>query len=521
MSDACKVTVRTADVVQRRFAGVGFHVSHHLHEVGREHFEHVIAKRWRELSPSFARLTHVQGTGPEGLDTLAEHLLRMKQTGTEVYLATWDPEDVPEGPARAAYAKRIVDQLEYLVRERGATNVRHYCMTNELSLHGWADMLDDMPKFRDYHRCLFDELEARKLDVQLLASDASPIEHWDTIEWAAQHMDDVTAIYGGHHYVNSFALEDPEFYPWFLSKLRWGSGIARSRGKDFILGEFGCKQDGSVRDGVKMDVCIYFGTPQEPMVGVQMAEAVIAALNAGICALGNWTFTDYPDEYRADYVNKWGTFRWIGDDYSTRAHYYAYGLLTRFFRGPATVFGVDTGDPLVRAAAVRHHEGGTWSIVLLNRRQDDVGIELCIDDGVPDAPFRKYVYDPQAVPFHPFGDLQQPEARLALENGRLRDELPAGTLVVYTTSYHEQAPCPVRGLTVEADAEGGNLLTWQANPEPDLCYYRIHRSAEPGLTPSVTNQIGTTVATDFADRQPPQCQYKVVAVDSSGNASRA
>ncbi len=519
MSDACMVTVRTADAVQTRFAGVGFHVSHHLHAVGKEHFEQVIGKRWRELNPSFARLTHMQGAGRDGLDTLAEQLLQLKRTGTEAYLATWDPEDAPEGPARAAYAKRIVDQLEYFIRERGASNVRHYCMTNELTLHRWADMVGDMPRFRDYHRHLFAELQRRRLDVRLLASDASPVENWHTIEWAAENMDDVTGIYGGHHYINSFSLDDPELYPWFLSKLKWGAGIARRRGKDFILGEFGCKQDGSVRDGIKMDVCIYFGTPQEPMVGIQMAEAVIAALNAGVYALGNWTFTDYPDEYRDDYVNKWGTFRWIGSDYSTRAHYYAYGLLTRFFRGPATVFAVGSGDPLVRAAAVRHHDAGTWSVVLLSRRDDDVRIDLAVDHGAPEAPLRKYVYDPEDVPFHPFGDLQQPEGKLALVDGRLSDELAAGTLVVYTTAYDERRPSAVRRLKVEARAEGGNYLTWRPNPEPGLCYYRIHGSAVPGFAPSVHNQVGTTVATDFTDREPAgACRYKVVAVDRSGNS---
>jgi len=113
-------------------------------------------------------------------------------------------------------------------------------------------------------------------------------------------------------------------------------------------------------------------------------------------------------------------------------------------------------------------------------------------------------------------------ARLTLEDGRLRNELPGRTLAVYTTACHDQAPSPVRGLTVEADAEGGNRLTWRPNPEPDLCYYSIHRSAEPGFGPSVGNQVGTTVATEFADRRPPpQCQYKLIAVDSSGNASRA
>jgi hypothetical protein len=79
---------------------------------------------------------------------------------------------VAEGPPRADYARRIADDLEYLVRGRGLDNVRYYCMTNELTLHKWADMVPDLPRFADYHRALHREFRARDLPVGLLASDA-------------------------------------------------------------------------------------------------------------------------------------------------------------------------------------------------------------------------------------------------------------------------------------------------------------------------------------------------------------
>ena len=523
MTAACRMTVRTGEVVHPAFAGVGFHVSHHLHPTGKDHFDQVIAKRWRELNPSFARLTHMQRGNRQALDTLADHLLRLKDTGTEVYLATWDPEDTAEGAERAAYAKKIVDQLEYLVRERGATNVRHYCMTNELSLGKWAGLVHDLPKFRDYHRALLEELDARGLDVRLLATDASPLENWHTIEWATQNMDDITGIYGGHHYINGYDLDDETFYPWFLSNLKGGAGLARKMGKDFILGEFGCKQDGSIRDGKKMDVCIHFGKPREPMMGIQLAEAVIAALNAGICALANWTFTDYPDEYRDNYVNKWGTFKWSGNDCSTRAHYYAYGLLTKFLRGPATVFAVESSDPLVRAATVQHHGTKTWSIATVNRREDDVALALALDGPPLGLAFRKYTYDPDDVPQHPFGDLQGPAAHVTMEDGHLEDVLGAGTLTVYTTAYRDEAPSPVRAVTVERSPDRGRRVKWEPNREADFCYYRVYRSGRPDFEVGPAARIGSTIATEFVDREPGPGtpHYKVVAVNQSGNASSA
>jgi hypothetical protein len=331
-----EIIIHTGDVVHRRFGGVGFHVFHHVFETTKRHLDEVLAKRWRELNPSFARVNDRWDWDRPTLDKVAAHLLRLKQTGTELYVTTWGPKDTPPGAERAAYARRVVDNLEYLVRQKGCTNIRTYCMTNELSMgRQWGSLREDLPKFRDYHRLLFDELKRRKLDIKLLATDASPIDRWDTLAWAAENMDDITGVYGGHHYINRHKLDSLDFHGWFRSKVQWAAGLARKRGKDFILGEFGCKQDGRTVDGVKLDRCIYWDTPEEPQVGIQLAEAALAAINGGAYAMGCWTFSDFPDSYSRTYINKWGTFRWSGADYRTRAHYYAYGLLTKFFRGPA------------------------------------------------------------------------------------------------------------------------------------------------------------------------------------------
>jgi len=514
MSAPCSIDIRCRRPLPGTFAGVGFHLWHHLHNASKDLFERVIAKRWRELNPSFARVTHMQGAGQQSLDALAEHLLRLKSTGTEVYLTTWDPEDVRGDEALAAYARKVVDQLEFLVRERGATNLRQYCMTNELSLGGWASLVGDLPRFRDYHRALHRELAARGLKIKLLATDASPFENWDTIEWAARHMDEITGIYGGHHYINGHALDDPAFYPWFLSKLRWGAQLARSKGKDFILGEFGCKQDGSIRDGRKMDVCVYFGTSAEPMVGIQLAEAVIAALNAGIYAVANWTFADFPDEWRADYINKWGTFRWTGRDHGTRPHYYAYGLLTRFLRGPATAFALNCSDPAVRAAAVRHSDGGTWTVAAVNRSERDLPVTLTMDGQALNASFRRYLYDPRHVPQNPFGDMQPPDGNVDMKGGRLTDTLKAGALTVYTTAYADAVPGPVRGLTVEPLPGGARRLSWRPGNQPDLGYYRVYMRQGTGAPVQIASTVGTQIVA------PPAASYEVVAVNQSGNASK-
>lgn len=516
-----EVTVHTDEVLQPNFVGVGFHVFHHVHPISQTFLETVVAKRWREIDPSFARLNDQWNWDQATLDKVAAHLLRFKQTGTEIYMTTWGPQDTQPGEERASYAKRVVDNLEYLVRTKGCTNIKWYCMTNELTLGSWGTLIDDLPKFKDYHQHLYDELKARNLDIKLLATDASPIQRWNSIEWATENMDGITGAYGGHHYFNNHAPDDERFYPWFLPKLEWGVGLATAKGKPFIMGEFGCKQDGRTIDGVKRDVCIYWDTPDEPMVGIQLAEAAIAALNAGAYALGNWTFMDFPDEYNRSYINKWGTFKWTGNDYSTRAHYYGYGLLTKFCRGRATVFKVDCSDPYVRVAALQHHGTDTYSIAVVNRYQGDVPLDIRLEEANADADFRKYVYDPQNVPFHPHGDLQGPAGKVPMRDGRLTDTVGAGMLVVYTTAYDEEPPAPVTGLKVEK-ADAGVRLAWDPSPEPDLCYYRVYCGESADFQPTVEAQTGSTIATEFLhERQGTEgrSHYKVVAVDQSGNAS--
>ncbi|MBD3175222.1 MAG: hypothetical protein GF320_08575 [Armatimonadia bacterium] len=517
LGDAVRtIRVDADDIRQDSFAGVGYHVFFPCHDTSPRLVDTVIEKHWRELSPSFARLTDLQSWHADKLAEVADHMERMKATGTEIYYTTWDPPKLDTDDERAAYAAEVADTLQYLIDERGLDNLRWYCLTNELTLGEWGALVRDLPLFRAYHRAFHAEFARRGLDVGLLATDASPIGNWHTLEWAAENMDDITAIYGGHHYINSRPLDDERFYPWFEERLTWGADLAREKGKGFILGEFGCKQDGRTVDGVKLDRCVYFGTPDEPWVAVQLADAVIAGMNAGLHGLAYWTFMDFPDDYRETYINKWGLFRWSGDDHSTRAHYYGYGLLSRFCRGPARILDVRTDDPYLRAAALENLETGSVTVVVLNRYPGEVPLELALGFDV-DQPLRKYLYDPTAVPQHPYGDLQPPSGLLSPDDGMIRDRLGRDCLAVYTTDYDDEAPPPVGA--VEAEPEGdGVRLSWAASPAPDLCYYRIYRAGAGPVEPALANRIGSTVATEFFDPDgDPGAAYRVVAVDRSGN----
>lgn len=517
----------TSTPVRDNFCGVGFHAQMSLEVGTQDFFEQVLAKRWRELNPRFARVFHPWQEGrpgvrdPKVLDALARQLVFMKDAaGTEVYVTTSDLKPVGSEEEGRAYASAVVDDLEYLVN-RGATNLRYYCCTNELSLEQWADMRDDLPRYESYHRSIFAEIRRRGLAITLLATDASDLENWPTLEWAAQHMDDITGIYGAHHYINEHDPSDLDFYSSFKERCQWAVNLARGKKKDFILGEFGTAQYFELKYGIRWDCAKYFDTPLEALAGLQLAEAVLAAINAGVYALGYWTFNDYPDEKGGNYVNHWGIFKWLTNGAQTRPSYYSLGLLTKYFRGPATVYQTKAADEKLRVAALRRDEDKAWSIAVLNRNSQDVPFKLAIAGANQPAVFRKYLYDPQRVPVTVDGDLQEPAAKLPMREGTLADAVEAGSLAVYTTLYDDTPPAPVRGLEVTrihdtripGEIAEATRLRWSPNSEPDLCYYRIfHHGA----------RIGSTAATEYIDAGPDNSRpggYAVVAVDRSGNAS--
>lgn len=532
--EKCTIHVDTSSIANHEFAGVGFHVAYHMNEEksNKEHFEQVIAKRWRELAPSFARVWHTWRWNQEELDRFASHLLRMKNdTNTIIYVTTLGPKVVRDDKEMKAYAKLIADQLEYLIKEKGCTNVKYYCMTNELSLNAWGDMRYCLDVFKNYHQAFFDEFTKRKLPVGLLATDASPKEWWGTILWAEKNMDDITAVYGGHTYFNDMLPDFKYFYRYWTEYTDWAGELSKRTGKHFILGEFGCSQDNRVVDGVLLDRCkCYYDERLAPLVALQLAEAVIAAINSGFYAMATWTFSDYPDppwtfsDYPdppkgANRINKWGTFKWTDDgDYSTRDHYYGYGLLTKFLNGPAKTFRTSSNDGLVHAAALQHHNG-TWSFAICNRNDCRVPIELVLDSKI-NLRLRKYVYDSSKVPQNQFGDLQTYSEIVDLKEGVLNDVITPESLYVYTTQYSEMIPAKVEGITSKECKDGTVVVKWDHSKEKDFCYYRVFRGEKPDFKPDNNNQIVSTIGNEYIDKNVEKGKkyfYKVCVVDKWGN----
>lgn len=525
-----KISISSAEIngkiVNDNFGGVGFHVFDHVHKGSQWHYEQVFAKRWRELNPSFVRLNDDPTWDFKKLDTISKYLEVMKGTNTEMYFTSWNTETIKKYRNEKDYVRHEVDNLEYLKKTKGFENIRYYCMANELSLDKWASMVNDLGYFKKIQGLFYDEFKARNLDIKLLATDASPIEYWKTIEWASENMDSITGVYGGHHYINDYDLFDNSFYNFFLEKMKWGAGIARSKNKKFIVGEFGAKQNSNTIDSVLHDACMYNNTPLENYMGIQVAEAIIAMINGGVYACGYWTFSDFPSAYRSNYINKWGLFRWEVDNYTTKPNYYCMGLLTKFFRGPAEAFETVSSDTLIRIASIKNKETGSVSIAVVNRNEVSKQLNLKLKTPDGNKAFRKYIYDPANVPFNYFGDLQNYTKKITIRDGFLLDTVPPLSLIVYTTGYDDDPPARVKGMKVEnrkIENRARAVLTWEPNTEKDFCYYRIYRSEKPNVEISPRKQIASTISSQYIDKSVhnmPRYYYRVIAVDQSGNSSK-
>ncbi len=467
--------------VQRRFTGFGYDVWTDQLSSSAEKMRTVFYPRWRELNPAFARVHLGAAWNRPELNSMAKALLQMKRTNTSVFATTFHPPALGSSAAIAAYARHAAWQLEYLVLKKGCTNLRWYCPANEMTLSSWGYYLDHLPQYKALNAALYRALAAKHVPVGILGPDASPLSNWSVLPWVMQHMNGLLAGYDVHHYVNSTTPSDPLFAPWFQSEVSKYAGMAARYGKPFMLTEFGSKGDGRVVNGVTLDRCVYFGTPQEPETGTQLADVALAAINGGAGALAYWTFADFPPH--PGWLNQWGLFRNRPHNTSRRAPYYACGILSRALRGPAEVCRVRLNDAWMRAVVLRR-SSASWEIVVLNRNPFAVHFSLRIAGLRSVLPLSRSAYNPANIRKAQDGGLPPPGSAL-LVNGKLQGVLAPQSFAVYSSGL-PALPHPPAAAWLQKDPQGRPEICWQAPSGTRAAFYRIYLGGrEAGITSSL------------------------------------
>lgn len=83
------------------------------------------------------------------------------------------------------------------------------------------------------------------------------------------------------------------------------------------------------------------------------------------------------------------------------------------------------------------------------------------------------------------------------------------------------APGVPQNLVAAYNTGGGNQLSWDANTDPDLQYYRVYRDVNPDFVASSGNFVTGTATTSWTDPayDGGSVYYEVTAVDHDGNES--
>ncbi|WMJ22082.1 hypothetical protein RBG61_08720 [Paludicola sp. MB14-C6] len=510
-----KITARK-EPIMARFCGAGFHNSEAglYRKMSDRQFNEVVGKIYRELSPGFTRMW---GGAPnwtkEEMDDFAEYCEKTHiPANTSIYLTGHTTRHQTQ-QEKEEYARNVADKLDYLINEKGIKNIEFYCMSNELSIEDWGNIFFELPVFKDYHTYLYREFKRRNLPVKLLATDASPYERWESIDWAISNgMVPISEIFGGHHYVNDFEPQDLDFYKVFYKNVKKTVKKLLPYERRFILGEFGLAQDMNNVNGVKMDVCKYFYDGQEAYSALMITEMALAAINAGVYACALWTFTDYPNPKGTDFrYNKWGLTKWDGDDYSPRDWLYCYGLIAKYFNKDSKPLTIETEDYYLRCGGVSNDDG-SFSIAIVNRHEESTDITVSLKALSTNQPMRKYVYDSANVPRNKFGDMQSYTELISVTEDTACIQVPANSVTLLTTDYINRTPC-----TVEDVSEDNGMIRWSKSTDPYFCYYRIYKGDSQNFVPSYDNQIASTIVESYRDESGVAGFYKVKVVDRFGN----
>lgn len=525
------------------FGGAGFHNNDATmyHIIEKEHFDQYICKCYRELSPGFMRtFSGFSHWTKKAMDEFADYYEKMqKWTDTPMYLTPGMGKTHFSDEEIRQYCEDVAERLDYLYNEKNVKHIRYYCFSNELSCSMYGVLINNLPLFQKYHEGLFSAFQKRKLPIGLLATDASEYKHWDTVDYAIQHMAAITEDFCVHIYEREHDIHDLEFYDFFGAKCKEVVDKSiRCFGKRVILGEIGIQKNAgqlTFNKGIVVDTCRYFADKrEEAYCGLMLTEMAFAAINAGVFALAYWSYVDHPDPYSCAYssgedeyarkwgeaerffsttadskYNKWGFLKWDDEnrDYGPRSHYWCIGLLTKFFKRNSKVLDLEIPDKNIRAAGIMNRDKSV-TVGIVNRNKEETKISLCTDLFQKDV--RIYEYDPCHVPYNKFADLQNYTTVLCKD--ALNYTLKPESVTYFTTDYTtKEQHVYADGIAVTDD-----IIRWNAVGDKNHCYYRVFTSDTDHFVPSKENQIASTVSTMLPSKDVKK-NVKVLSVDKSGN----
>lgn len=516
------------------FAGIGFHNSESgtYRLLSDRFFNEKICKCYREISPGFMRcFGGFSDWSKEAMDDFAEYYEKMQAvTDTPIYMVPGRGKVHFSDAEIEDYCNQVAEKLSYLINVKKVKHLAYYCFSNELGQVTMGRLTSRLPLFGQYQEQLYRAFQNHGLNIGLLSTDASG--DWSSIDWAMQNIDIYTKDYCGHYYENSHTPDDTSFYNDWYERCKAYTHKASRKDKHFILGEYGITNANlKILGASASDACSFFENPDQntELLGIMQAEMIIGAVNAGVFALGFWTFCDYPDpvngpSYCDDYMKMWSRYepymggginhrynRWgllpfenhFGE--TPRPVYWCIAPIVKYLKRNSQILEVQTDSELVHACAI-HTRNDRISIIVSSRLDNEEAVTIQLPKSGKES-FRVYRYLESNPPINQFGDLQAPSDTIMLNNSSLELTMPANSVAIITNDYEEKD----HSVNAEIISCDDTTLKWKPLTDKNHCYYRIFK-----VDNNIENQIASTVACQCRVENS-QAEYRVYSVDCYGN----
>jgi len=468
--------------------------------------------------------------------SLVKYLSALKDAGVDVELdmmmmdpakmypwMMWDNwgDALPADDKRAEFAESIAALVKKLVVTEGYTNVKFISLWNE------PENIITVPTGKDrlaYYKQVYQDVRSRLLTEGLLSSvklAGIEVGFYDALgqPWFEDFTkaDGLLDAYTTHAGPTIAQLKDGSFSTrvaaWQNMKNTNDSG---GSGKPFMFTEMGSFEG----RGLAVD-------------GLQFSSAIVDGLRNGVAGFSRWRLYDdwYGSVVGANQTMTasgdfgWGALSGKQEDYTPKQAYYALSLMAKFVPKGSTTYTTASDNSLV-VPAIIHTAGGKNTIVAVNWSTDTASVQFNLQNALSTT-FKKYQYNENQT-MDGLGRFPASIGTKTVSGTSFTDSIPPMTMYVYTDIPDSVAPAQVAGTGASTASKTVNV-TWTANTDADLAYYRIYRSTTSGFTPSDDSLIDETWiqsghAPVYHDRNAAfdtTYYYKVAAVDSSENVGPA
>jgi hypothetical protein len=348
----------------------------------------------------------------------------------------------------------ITENLTHLIKEKKYTCIKYYNLVNEPN-GDWATTDGDWKQWKEGILMLQASLEKSGLSdfVAIIGPDAtsfnnkkSPYRGLDWAREAAVQLPGPLAAYDMHDYPSKEDIRSGAFQKTWKQVVQFTDSVAR---KPFIMGELGAKgrpssnsHEGDTYASADSQLSVY-----DYDYGVDMADGLAQAMNAGVDAVIAWDLDDAMhtngDTGDRQQLKRWGMWNILGTeltgdpgDEKIRPWFYTWSLMCRYYRGEMKIIGMNGLDKFgIRGVAGQSPQGDV-TLTFVNNTQVEAVFSLDTTAFKKGTSLTKFLYteNERSVDKNDFPVAQQ--KGITPGTKPIKVTVPAKSVVLYTTYTH-------------------------------------------------------------------------------------